>query len=258
VSEPSHDEIAELLGAYALNAVDPDERALVERHLDECPRCRVEVNGHREVAAGLGNSGGDAPDGLWDRIASTLDEAPPPMRLSLPGSAGPSGATVTPLARRTRVGGNRVVIAAMGAAAALVIGALGVKVVQQDDQIDRISTALEDEAVLSAANLALLDPEAVQSTLMSPDGALSASAVLLPNGTGYLLAHDLPALDDARTYQLWGQTGGGLISLGLLGAEPGAVVPFQASGDVAALAITEEVAGGVSQSENAPALLGRF
>ena len=82
--------------------------------------------------------------------------------------------------------------------------------------------------------------------------------MLLPDGTGYLLTDDLPALDDSRTYQLWGQTGGGLISLGLLGANPGEVVPFQASGDIAALAITEEVAGGVGQSENSPALLGRF
>ncbi len=28
-----HDEVAELLGAYALHAVEPDERARVEAHL---------------------------------------------------------------------------------------------------------------------------------------------------------------------------------------------------------------------------------
>lgn len=256
MSEPSamsHDDVAELLGAYALNAVDADERALVDAHLADCPKCRAEVASHQEVAALLGNSGGDAPAGLWERIASTLEEAPPPMRLALPGEA-----TITPLAPRRRARGNRFVVAAVSAAAAVVIGALGVKVVQQDDELDRISAALDDEGVLSAANLALLDPNAVQSRLTSADGTLSVSAVLLPNGTGYLLTHELPALDESRTYQLWGQTGSGLISLGLLGAEPGAVIPFQASGDVAALAITEEVSGGVAQSENPPALIGRF
>jgi hypothetical protein len=81
--------------------------------------------------------------------------------------------------------------------------------------------------------------------------------VVLPNGTGYLMAHELPDLGEARTYQLWGQTGTALISLGLLGSDPAEVVPFQVSGELAALAITEEVAGGVAQSDNPPALLGR-
>lgn len=254
MSDLTHDEIAELLGAYALNALDDDERGVVDAHLDGCPRCRDEVHGHREVASLLGNTGGDAPDGLWDRIASTLEEAPPPMRLSLPDGQ----ASVIPLAPRRRQQGNRIVVGAIGAAAALTIGVLGVKVVQQDDEIDRISSALEDDALLTAANLALVDPGAVQSKLTSADGRFSASAVVLPDGTGFLMVHDLPSLDDTRTYQLWGQTGSGLISLGLLGAEPADVLPFHASGDLAALAITEEVAGGVSQSENPPALLGRF
>lgn len=254
----THDDIAELLGAYALNAVDPDERALVDAHLADCPRCRAELHDHLEVAAMLGNSGGDAPDGLWDRIASTLEESPPPMRLTLPprDAEEPTG-TVVPLAARRRTGG-RLAVAALGAAAALVIGVLGAKVVQQDDELDRINAALEADTLLSAANVALLDPKAVKTTLTSPDGRLKASAVVLPDGTGFLMADDLPALDGARTYQLWGQTGGGLISLGLLGAEPGEVLPFQTGGDVAALAITEEVAGGVAQSENPPTVLGRF
>lgn len=253
MSAQSHDDLAELLGAYALHAVDPDEREHVERHLEECPRCRDEVRAHGEVAALLGNSGGNAPDGLWDRIASTLEEAPPPLRLSLPGQA-----EVIPLASRRRSGGNRIVVAAMSAAAAVVIAALGVKVVEQGDQLDRINSALADDAMLTAANLALVDPAASTAKLTSADGRFSASAVVLPNGVGYVMVRDLPALDASRTYQLWGQTSGGLISLGLLGADPGAVVPFQVDAGVAALAITEEVAGGVVQSQNPPALIGRF
>lgn len=255
----THDDIAELLGAYALNAVEPDERALVDAHLAECPRCRAELHDHLQVAAMLGNSGGDAPEGLWERIAGTLEEAPPPMRLTLPQRDEPvaPATNVVPIASRRRTGG-RLAIAAVGAAAAIVIAVLGMKVVEQDDELDRISAALEADTMLSAANAALLDPDAIQTTLTSPDGQVSAAAVVLPDGTGYLMADDLPGLDAARTYQLWGQTGSGLISLGLLGAEPGAVVPFQAGDDVAALAITEEVAGGVAQSQNPPTVIGRF
>ena len=67
-------EIEELIGAYALDAVDPDEREAVDGHLRECPRCRTELAGHLEVAALLGNTGSPAPDGVWARIASSLSE----------------------------------------------------------------------------------------------------------------------------------------------------------------------------------------
>ena len=52
----SHEEASELLGAYALHAVDGDEVTEVEEHLDTCPRCRAELDGLREVAGALGTS----------------------------------------------------------------------------------------------------------------------------------------------------------------------------------------------------------
>src|SRR5687767_15186390 len=77
----THDQISELLGAYSLDAVDPDERELVEAHLLTCARCRAEVADHREVASLLAHSGSDAPEGLWDRIAGSLEEAPPALEM---------------------------------------------------------------------------------------------------------------------------------------------------------------------------------
>ena len=67
--ELTHDELQALIGAYALDAVDADEREAMELHLLECPRCRAEVAEHREVAAFLAHNGHTAPEGLWDRIA---------------------------------------------------------------------------------------------------------------------------------------------------------------------------------------------
>lgn len=247
----AHEEIQELLGAYALHAVEPDEADVVERHLEVCPRCRSEVAGHREVATFLGNTGGDAPEGLWDRISSQLEESPPPMRLNLPAAQ----SNVTP---RRRERSSRILAAALGTAAALAIGILGAQVVRQQDQLNRFEAAIEDGSMLTAANVALSDPNAAQAELQSFNGEVTGTAVLLPNGTGFLLAHELPGLDGDRTYQLWGKTDSGLISLGLLGAEPGAVVPFSASGDIGALAITAEDAGGVSQSKNPAVLSGDF
>ena len=56
----THDELQSLLGAYALDAVEDDEARAVERHLQECPRCRAEVANHRETAALMASVGAEA------------------------------------------------------------------------------------------------------------------------------------------------------------------------------------------------------
>ncbi len=98
----SHDEASDLLGAYALDAVDGDEFTELEEHLDTCPRCRAELDSLREVAAAMGNSVEPVPEGLWSQIALRLperqeDEEPPPMPrltprgpLALPGAGPPA------------------------------------------------------------------------------------------------------------------------------------------------------------------------
>lgn len=70
----THRDIEELLGTYALDAVDTDEVRPIEAHLTTCPRCRGEVNDLRHVAALLASSGSDAPEGVWHRIAAALEE----------------------------------------------------------------------------------------------------------------------------------------------------------------------------------------
>ena len=74
----------------------------------------------------------------------------------------------------------------------------------------------------------------------------------MPDGTGYLAEHTLEPLPADRTYQLWAIVDGKAISAGILGPEPG-VVPFHIDRDgFQGFAITEEVIGGVTSSENDP------
>lgn len=74
--------------------------------------------------------------------------------------------------------------------------------------------------------------------------------VLTEDGTGYVSESSLPALPDGRTYQLWAVVDGRVISAGVLGQDP-EVVPFRVDpSGLEALAITEEIAGGVAVSEN--------
>lgn len=72
-----HDEFIELLGAYALDAVDDDERRAVEAHLVMCPTCQAEVLEHIEVAAALGAQyTASMPADLWGRIEMQIEAGP--------------------------------------------------------------------------------------------------------------------------------------------------------------------------------------
>lgn len=234
-----HDEIEELLGAFALNAVDADEAAEIETHLLTCPRCRAEVDSHREVAAMLGSAGGPAPDAVWARIAGRLEEPAPEFGTPL--------ARVVPM---RRVLATRVAMA-LAAAAAVVALVLAVGLTRQGDRIDDLEAALADDALLRAASLAQADPNAISAKLTSLDGALSASAVVLPDGTGYLVGNDVPELGPDRTYQLWGIDDGKPVSLGVLGTDF-KVAGFSVGRGFDQLALTEEAAGGAAQPTMSP------
>lgn len=243
--ELTHEEAAELLGAYALDAVDVDERDAIEHHLNECPRCRAEVADHRTVASFLGSAGGRAPDGLWDRIAGSLEEPPPELKL----------APVVPIKERRSV--SMRVGAAVAAVAAAVIAVLGAEVVHLNNQVDHL--AAPDRAkteLLSAATHAFADPRAQRVSMRSTDGTVSSQAALLPDGTGFLVADDLPGLPNDRTYQLWALANGQKISAGVLGSRPRVVAFRYAPSGLSGFAVTAEKAGGVVATQNSPVVLG--
>ena len=222
----THDELAELLGAYALDAVDDTdgEREAVRLHLLECARCRAEVAQHREVAALLAHTGEPAPAAVWDRITAAIEGEAPPAPQPLLRAVRPSPAPRPRWWSRPLMGA--------AAAAIVVIAALGWLAFDANRRLDDLEG---DRGVAAAMADALRDPA---STVVDLEGDVGARAVL-DDGTGYLAAADLPAAPDGRTYQLWGATGGELVSLGVLGRDPADVVAFEA-GDVDALALSVE------------------
>jgi len=250
----NHYEAAELLGAYALDALDPDEHEAVERHVRDCRACQTEVSEHREMAALLTPGWVKAPEGVWDRIAGSLEEKPPPLELARVAPSESRSGSVVPL-RPSRGVGLRAA-AMVAAIAAVVIGLMGVKIVDDGRRLDRITAGVHSEELQQAANAAMVDPAADKVALRSEDGAWFAEAVLLDDGTGYLVKHNLPPLSGDRTYQLWALAGTSKISVSTLGPAP-KVSAFNATGPVWALAITEEPAGGVVTTDRAPVVLGR-
>jgi hypothetical protein len=236
----SHIEIEELLGAYALDAVDAEEADAVELHLRECPRCRDEVAAHRQTAALLAHTGENAPAGVWDRIAGSLDEAPPDTARAIPWAQ--------PRRRRRRAPVIPLMATAM-AAAAVVVALLGFTVARQNRRLDRLS-------LTQAATAALVNPSAHKARLVSADGSMTVDAVVLPDGRGYIVRDSLPALSGDRTYQLWSLDSGRAVSLGVLGRNPD-VVTFRSGRVPTEMAITAEKGPhGVKSPQHSPIVTG--
>jgi anti-sigma factor RsiW len=246
----SHDEIAELLGAYALDAVEPEEAAVIEAHLVECPRCAAELGQHREVAALLANAGSDASVELWDKIAARLDPPgePPPAATVL--DAALAGA----LPRRVSERRRRARWSATGALAAIAAAVIALLVLQVGHLDGRVGQ-LEQHGLTQAVQAALQNPRArvVALTSSSETGAVAADLVIVPSGSDYVINDALRPLSSDETYQLWGVEQGRTISLGLLGNHP-TQVPF-AQGNGArfvAYAVTAEPAGGAVTATHSP------
>jgi anti-sigma factor RsiW len=252
-----HDEASDLLAVFALDAVDSDEHEEIEAHLAECPRCRAELDAHRDVAAALGNSVESLPEGLWSSIASRLprpDEEPPPMPTLLrdepvpvPAPAPeerPSHGFRTPRASRAshrRASRGRLVsLASLAVAAAAVAAVLGVNLVHDNNQISNLKNATS-----ASAYAALHTPGHKVVNVESARHVELAQFVVLPSGQGYLVKSSLPTLSSTKTYQLWGVINGRAISLGLLGQAPHAVAfTLAGSPQPSKLGITVEPAEG--------------
>lgn len=254
--ELSHTEAVDLLGAYALDALEPGERLAVEAHASGCQSCADEIVQHREVAGLLTPGWGRPPEGLWDKIATALVDVPPPLDLAPVIAMKPRVGQFAPAHRPwSRIGLG---IAAMVAAAAVaMIGILGVRVADDRQRINQLALGQHGDELQRSANAALVDPRARKVSLTSTDGYRTAQAVVLPDGTGYVVNNNLPALSQERTYQLWAVVGTSRISVGVLGAEPG-VIPFKLGTNVSALAITDETAGGVPTTAKDPVVIGKI
>jgi anti-sigma-K factor RskA len=240
------DQLADLIPLHALDALEADEGAAVERAVADDPALRDELDAFRAVAATLAEAFEPAPStpspGVWDRIAEEIHgehpEAPPLASVS----------DLRSQRRWIRV------VAAVSVAAVAVSIALGIRVVNLQGQID-------DQTVEQAAADKALERGAVVVGLEAQEGyeGASATVVLGRDGLGYVVGDELAPLPDTRTYQLWAIVQEGddvrVISAGVLGPDP-SVFPFTAAGTVTGFAITEEVAGGVAVSEGSAVAVG--
>ena len=272
-------ELEELLGAYAIDAVDDDERAQIEAWLDRSPNARRDADELRETASLLAQSDDDVPADLWVRIETHLGDPAdlsagdqgdastgrgvPPLRLGEVVDLGARRDATPPAARSRR----RPWLVGVAAALALVV-AVGVGVVagsrldDQDQRIDQLAVGMEKRSMERAALAATMQPGARTAELAASDtDPMMAKVVVTPDGHGYLMSDGLPALASGRTYQLWAvmgdAPGSAVVSAGVMGAKPG-VMAFTTDAGVTGFVVTEEPSPGVVRSTQPPMLQGRL
>lgn len=228
----------ELAPLFAIDALEPAERAAFEEHLAGCPQCQAEVADFAEVSAHLAaGSEQEPPAALRSSVLAAIHgtrPAPGPRtRAGLADDAAPVD-TPKPLNRRRR----RVLLAAAAAAlllpgAALAGWALGV---QSEQRQQAAGQQAREERLLAAADLSVqrLEVQGQPTTLLfseQEDAAL-------------FLAGDLPDPGADREYQLWLLEDGTPIPDAHFG---GGEVRVWLSGDVSragTIALTIEPSGG--------------
>lgn len=227
-------DIHALVGAYVVDALDHDERAAFEEHLDACPSCLEEVIMLAEVPALLASSVAvPVPAHLRASVLAEVDRTPQerPARPRQSTVSAPSFAAAAPR--------NRFVMGLLAAAAAVVVvvGAIGFVSVRSADQ-----RAEEAESALSIY-------EAPDRSTATFEGELGSIQVTTSESVGatVVTGTDVPELAEGRTYELWFVDENGPSPAGTFTADGGTIDHRIDGVATATVAITDEPAGGSPQ-----------
>lgn len=226
-----------LVGAFALDALEPVERDDYEFHLDTCDVCRQEVAELAATAARLGSVAEMQPSAamrarVLDAVSRTPQHRPTVVSLQAHRSA-----------RRTPA----LLLAAAAATAVLGIG-VGVQQYQENQDLESQQIAADREDAIIAEVLAAEDKVVRDSQTGS---GLQLTVVTTPQSDNAVVSMgDLPKLPEGRTYQVWRIAGDKPDSAAVMGTDDlrnDDVTLLIDAEDADAVAVTEEPAGGSEQ-----------
>lgn len=235
-----HPELHTLTGAYAVDALDDDERAAFEAHLPDCDMCRAEVATFLETAAVLGSAVAEQPPAhlkgaVMDIVARTRQE-PPSAAEPTPRPA------VTPLrlsrAPARRAWMDRLLLPA-AAVMAVVVAGMSIMVGSLNRRIDTLTQVGDMTAVAAAADLQSWDADL-------PGGGNARILFSPARGEGWFVAEGLEDAGEGLAYELWLIDADGPTPAGLFDAADGrAAHVFTANVEaVEAIGVTVEPASG--------------
>lgn len=225
--------IHELTAAYALDALDPDERSAYEAHLSGCEQCQKELESLWQTteALAVAASGPEPSAALRERILADARAKPP--------------RNVVPLEPRRRR--TVPVLAAAAAIAAVVALGVGLWASSLSRQLDDARTALDRERMAAAI---VANPDSRTIALDAGTGRL----VVDPDGRAALVLHGLGPAPRGKTYETWIVEGEVPRPAGLFPGQDGidvvAVDGQVGSGTV--VAVTIEPVGGVDAPSTTP------
>lgn len=214
--------IHELTAAYALDALEPEERREYERHLRDCESCRDELASFSSVTEALAvAASGPAPQPeLRDRILS---------------AAHAERQTVVPFEPRNRRA--LPAVAAVAAVAAVLALAVGLWATQLSGDLDEARSALERQRQAAAV---LADPDARTIALTTGQGQLFVDSA----GRAALVLGGMGRAPAGKTYEVWVVEDGSAAPAGLFSGEEDAdliaVDGTVGDGDVVAVTIEDE------------------
>jgi anti-sigma-K factor RskA len=251
-----HDDILDLLTAYALDALEPDEIAQVHRLLGERPELRA-------ILAELRSTVNQMPYGL--------PEAAPPPELRqrvldyATGRARRAPAVAQRLPGRVRAWLAGLATLAAAAAVAAAIGwsqAAGVRA-----ELTQANTTLEQtRALLAQANTELArahdDLSNAQAVIATLEGNTGQGAMVRTRDDQTVFVVKLPQLQEGRIYQLWrirdassAPASAGLFTVDQQGYGLIDVGQQLQSGET--VAVTDEPGGGSDQPTTQPLIAGQ-
>jgi anti-sigma-K factor RskA len=252
----THDEVRAELGAYALDALTPDERAAIDAHLATCTECRAELGATSDAAATLSTLAPSRPMDpvrraeVKQRLLDRARKVPDRVR------------QVRPLVTASRPAVLPWALAAAAAIGFIVVTVQRSSVVRERDDV-RAALAAESLRVVQLRDtlaerermlLALAGSDVKVVDLVANNRRPNARMFWAQaTNTWTMFAHDMPAPQAGRIYQLWLITRDGQrISAGTFAPDQSgnAVVSAQyplAPDALSTIAVTDEPAGGVPQ-----------
>lgn len=231
-----HDQHA-LSGAYALDALDSDERERFEAHLRTCADCREEVASLQEAAALLGTDPVEPPSSVRDSVLAGIASVrplPPITAETAPAAEDELAARRTRRSLVQRLARTPLLVAA----AAVLLLAVGTALVRpwSDDPTQAPS---EIDRVLAAADATTVEQE-------FPDGSRATVTVSRSEGRAVIQTTDMALAPEGKVYELWlQQPDGAMVPAGLMPDEADNKVLLEGDASEAkAVGITIEPDGG--------------
>ncbi len=232
----------DLAAAYAINAVEGDERLRFEAHLVDCDRCQTEVAEVEETMAAMAaETVSDPPDSLRGKVLASIAETEQEAPLVAAPEARTEAGAQAPVDLTDRRRRNTAWARPLAAAAAVLIiaaGAFGLlRSRSADDSIgpDEVAAAPDSVAVDLGATA---DAPGSVSVVWSPE--LDAVSVV---------ATELDDPGPGRVYELWFVLEDGVAPAGLFTTEDGSFSGVLEVDELAALGwgLTIEPEGGSDQ-----------